>query len=161
MEEFEKDELIKKYRKSIKALKKALAKIPHKAWDFQPAPAEWSINQIILHLLDTELVSFTRARKIISHPGCLVMPMDADEYANNLNYAEKDVKCGLSLLENLVNFMTAWLETLPLEKFQETAKHPDYEEPYTLEQWLRHFSDHTYIHIDQINNNYLAWKAAR
>lgn len=161
MEENEKNELIKKYRKSVKTLKKALEKIPRKVWDFQPEPAEWSINQIIMHLLDTELVSFSRARKMISNPGCNLVPMNADEYANNLNYLQADVDKALDLLGDFIDFMTKWLETIPLEKFQITAIHPDFEEPYSLERWLQHFSEHTYSHIEQINDNYVSWKENR
>lgn len=161
MEETERVALVKKYRRSIKALEKTLDAIPKKAWGFKPEPKEWSIDQIIIHLLDTEIVSFNRARAMIAHPELTVMGMDADEYADNLNYDKADVKKALRLLKFFVEFMTEWLKTLPLEAFQTKAVHPQWEDGYDLEKWLKHFSDHTYTHIDQINNNYKIWKKNR
>lgn len=161
MDDKQRVELVKKYRRSVKELEKTLNKIPAKAWGYKPEPQEWSINEIILHLMDTEMVSFNRARKLVSQPGSTVMPMDQNAYAANLNYNHSDVKKALKLLKNLVDLMTEWLKTLPLETYQINGTHPDYEGAYTLEQWLVHFADHTYIHIDQIKNNYVSWKKNR
>jgi len=161
MDEQERAGLVKKYRRSVKELEKTLEKIPSKAWGYKPEPEEWSINEIIVHLLDTELVSFNRARKLVAQPGSTVMGMDQNAYAANLNYSQVDIKAALKLLKALVGLMTDWLKTLPLEAYQISGTHPDYEGAYTLEQWLGHFSDHTYVHIEQIKNNAAAWKKSR
>lgn len=161
MDDKERAGLVKKYRRSVKELEKTLEKIPSKAWGYKPEPQEWSINEIIVHLLDTELVSFNRARKLVAQPNSNIMNMDQNAYAANLGYDKVEIKAALKLLKALVGLMTDWLKTLPLEAYQISGKHPDYEGAYTLEGWLSHFSDHTYAHIEQIKNNYASWKQSR
>lgn len=50
----ERKQRIKLYGKGFEMLTETLESIPRKMWKFKPAPAEWSVHEIIVHLADSE-----------------------------------------------------------------------------------------------------------
>ena len=90
---------IKRYGKGYAMLKETLADIPRKAWKFKPAPTEWSIHEIIIHLADSETNAALRARLLAAEPGRAVMAYDQDKWALRLNYHDQDVEDALKLVK--------------------------------------------------------------
>ena len=70
---------LKRYKNGYTQLRETLADIPRKAWKFKPAPTEWSIHEVILHLADSETNAAQRARLIAVEPGRTVMAYDQDK----------------------------------------------------------------------------------
>ena len=65
MQKQERDEKIELYGKGFELLIKTLIDIPPEIWKFKPAPKEWSIHEILVHLADSETNAALRARKLI------------------------------------------------------------------------------------------------
>ena len=149
---------IKRYGKGYAMLKEALADIPRKAWKFKPAPTEWSIHEIIIHLADSETNAALRARLLAAEPGRAVMAYDQDKWALRLNYHDQDVEDALNLVKSARKMTYKWLKTLPDEVFENTVSHAEYDKPYSFEMWLSNYSEHIPGHIEQIKNNFELWK---
>ena len=149
---------IKRYGKGYAMLKEALADIPRKAWKFKPAPTEWSIHEIIIHLADSETNAALRARLLAAEPGRSVMAYDQDKWALHLNYHDQDVEDALKLVKSARKMTYKWLKTLPAEIFENTVIHAEYDKPYSFEMWLALYSEHIPGHIEQIKNNFELWK---
>ena len=154
----ERKQMIKRYGDGYSMLKKALAKIPRKAWKFKPAPTEWSIHEVIVHLADSESNSALRARLLAVEPGKPVMAYDQDLWANNLNYHDQGVDDALKLVKYARKTTADLLEMLPDSAFENTVVHPEFDKPYSFEMWLSIYSEHIPGHIEQIKNNYKLWK---
>ncbi|MEX1071429.1 MAG: hypothetical protein WEC37_02285, partial [Anaerolineales bacterium] len=59
----------------------------------------------------------------------------------------------------LVRKMTyALIKDLPDRVWNNAAKHPEYDEPYQFEKWLKIYADHPRDHAGQIRENYRLWK---
>jgi len=149
---------IKRYGKGYAMLKETLADIPRKAWKFKPAPTEWSIHEIIIHLADSETNAALRARLLAAEPGRAVMAYDQDKCALRLNYHDQDVEDALKLVKAARKMTYKWLKTLPDEVFENTVTHAEYDKPYSFEMWLSLYSEHIPGHIEQIKNNFELWK---
>ena len=54
MNQAERNQKIEEYGRGFEVLTAALDGIPPGAWEFIPAPGEWSIHEIVLHMADSE-----------------------------------------------------------------------------------------------------------
>ena len=154
----ERKQMIERYGEGYAMLKKALVKIPRKAWKFKPDPKEWSIHEVIIHLADSETNSALRARLLAVEPGKPVMAYDQDQWAISLNYHDQDVDDALKLVKYARKTTTDLLKMLPDSVFENTVVHPEFDKPYSFEMWLSIYPEHIPGHIVQIKNNYQLWK---
>lgn len=158
MNQQERNEKIELYRKGFDLLVAALAEIPLEAWKFKPAAQEWSIHEVIIHLGDSETNAALRARKLAVEPGGLLMGYDQDQWAVALNYHDQNTDDALQVTKFARKTTYNWLKTLADEVFTHSVRHPEYDEPYTFEQWINIYSAHIPGHIEQIKNNYALYK---
>ncbi|MCG2786701.1 MAG: DinB family protein [Anaerolineae bacterium] len=156
----ERNEKIELYGKGFEMLMETLKAIPREAWKFRPAPGEWSIHEVIVHLADSETNSALRARLLAAEPARVVMAYDQDKWAAALNYHDQDVDDALQFTKYARLTTYKWLKTLPDEVFFHTVIHPEYDEPYSFEKWLNIYVGHIPGHIAQIEANYEAWKSS-
>ena len=79
MNEIERNEKIELYGNGYDLLIEALKDIPREMWRFKPAPKEWSVHEVLVHLADSESNAALRARKLIVEPGGTLMGYDQDK----------------------------------------------------------------------------------
>lgn len=158
MDQAERNEKIELYGRGYELLTAALADIPREAWLFKPDANEWSVYEVLIHLADSESNAALRARKLIVEPGGTLMGYDQDKWAAELKYHDQDYEDALEIVRLVRKSTYALLKTQPEEVFEHSARHPEYEEPYTFEQWLNIYSAHIPGHIEQIRNNYKLWR---
>lgn len=154
----ERNEKIELYGRGVDLLEQALQEIPREVWQFKPAPTEWSVHEILVHLADSETNAALRARKLIVEPGGTVMGYDQDAWAVTLDYHSQSWEDALETTRLVRKTTYALLQQQPEEVFAHSLKHPEYEDPYTFEKWINIYSGHIPGHIEQIRNNYKIWK---
>lgn len=158
MDKQERDEKIELYGRGVDLLTETLKDIPREMWKFKPAPSEWSVHEILVHLADSETNAALRARKLIVEPGGTIMGYDQDKWAVELNYHNQSWEDALETVRLVRKTTYALLKRQPDEVFTHTIKHPEYDDPYTFEKWLNIYSGHIPGHIEQIRNNYKIWR---
>jgi hypothetical protein len=154
----ERNKKIELYGKGFDMLLETLKDIPKEMWKFKPEPTEWSIHEVIIHLGDSESNAALRARKLIIEPGGTLMGYDQDQWAIELDYHDQDLEDALATVKLVRKTTYELLKKQPDEVFEHSVKHPEYQEPYTFEQWLDIYSAHIPGHIEQIENNYKIWR---
>jgi uncharacterized damage-inducible protein DinB len=158
MDKKDRDQLIEKYRTAFDEFTDALKLIPKEARLFKPAPKEWSVHQVIVHLADSETNSYLRARRLVAEPGQPIMGYDQDVWADKLDYHNTDTEEALEVTRLVRKLTYDLLIRLPETVWNNTAVHPEYSEPYSFEKWLRIYADHPREHAGQITENYRLWK---
>jgi len=158
MDKTERSEKMELYGRGFSLLEAALAEAPQEAMKFKPAPNEWSIHEIIIHIADSESNAALRARKLIVEPGGVLMGYDQDAWADTLNYHEHNFEDALEVTRLARKTTYELLKRQPDEVFTHSIIHPEYEAPYTFEQWINIYSAHIPGHIEQIKNNMCLWK---
>lgn len=158
MNQAERNEKIELYGRGFDLLLETLKDIPREMWTFKPEPTEWSVYEVLVHLADSESNAALRARKLIVEPGGTLMGYDQDKWATELDYHEQSYEDALEIVRLVRKTTYALLKKQPEEIFEHSVKHPEYEEPYTFEQWLNSYAAHIPGHIEQIKNNYKIWR---
>src|SRR5574338_839573 len=158
MDSQERSDKIELYGRGFDLLSEALREIPREMWQFKPAPSEWSVHEVLIHLADSETNAAMRARMLIVQPGGSLMAYDQDQWANTLDYHDQDIQDALETVRLVRKTTYALLKKQPDEVFEHTVHHPEYDEPYTFEKWLDIYSAHIPGHIEQIRKNYLLWR---
>jgi hypothetical protein len=154
----ERDQKIELYGRGYDLLIQALQDIPREMWTFKPEPTEWSVHEILVHLADSESNAALRARKLIVEPGGTLMGYDQDKWTRELDYHDQSYEDALEIVRLVRKTTYALLKKQSEDVFDHWVKHPEYDEPYTFEQWINIYSAHIPGHIEQIRNNYKIWR---
>src|SRR5258708_6629809 len=157
------NQMIEEYGRGFDFLNAALAEIPPEAWEFKPAPSEWSVHELIIHMADSEAIAAVRVRKLIAEPGGMIMPYEDAIWAKVLNYQNQSTDDALQLFRLTRQTTYHLLKTLPEQVYLHTvvlpeAVHPEYGAAYTLEKWLNIYTGHMSDHIEQLQKTHQAWK---
>jgi hypothetical protein len=158
MNSAERNEKIELYGKGFDMLVHVLQDIPREMWHFKPAPDEWSIHEVIIHLADSESNAALRARKLIVEPGGTLMGYDQEQWATELDYHKQNLEDALDIVRLARKTTYQLLKKQPDEVFEHIVIHPEYNEAYTFDNWLNIYSAHIPGHIEQIMNNYKIWR---
>ncbi len=158
MNKQERDARIEDYGRGYDQLMTALASVPRQAWEYKLSPTDWSVKEIIVHLGDSESMAALRVRKLIVEPGSTLMAYNESGWADALNYQKQDADDSLQIIKFARQSTYRLLKTLPEDVFRHAVVHPEYDEPYTFDQWLAIYSGHIPNHVEQLRKSYEAWK---
>lgn len=106
----------------------------------------WSIQQIVIHLMDAELILTSRMKLIIAEDHPRFMAFDETKWTANLFYEKQDAAKGALIVDlNRKQFAKA-LRKLPDSAFERTGEHNE-RGPQSLEQILRMAVEHLENHL--------------
>jgi hypothetical protein len=114
-----------------------------------PAPDKWSVNEIMAHLADTEIVAGFRMRMILGAPGTPIAAFDQDTWVTSGHYEKRDAQKSLELFRVLRDANLAMLASLTPEQWQHHGMHAERGKE-TIEQITRMFAGHDLNHLQQI-----------
>src|ERR1700722_1990476 len=134
---------------AMKKLDRLLKGVPSSKLRRRPAPAKWSIAEIVSHLADTELVGGFRMRLILGAPGTPIVGFDQDAWVIALHYDKRDVRQSLEQFRVLRAANLALLKTLTAEQWKQQGLHAE-RGPATIETIVKMFAGHDINHTKQI-----------
>jgi DinB superfamily len=152
--------LIAQYAAGPDHLEAALAQVPAAALTFRPAPGKWSVHEVIIHCADSETNSHMRLRYLLAEPEPLVVGYDQDRWATALDYLSLPLEPALATIRAVRANTVPLLHALGEPDWSRTGRHTEFSDPYTVESWLRIYSEHLDIHARQIARNLRAWETA-
>ena len=135
----------------------ALAQFPREMWTFRPAPGEWTIHEIIIHIADSEANSYIRCRRFLAEPGSAVLGYDQEKWTSRLNYHAQDAQDALELFKYLRRMSYVLIKDLPEKTWSNTVIHSEMGE-MTMEKWLDVYERHIPEHIAQMQRLFADWK---
>ena len=111
-----------------------------------PVPGTWSIRQIVLHLMDSDLIGADRMKRVIAMDSPALIAYDESAFARALGYDRADVQaaCEVFRLNRLLT--AAILRDLPDAAFARTGEHNEAGR-LTLEDLLRTYVEHLDHHM--------------
>jgi hypothetical protein len=90
-----------------------------------PIPGTWSIQQIVLHLLDSDLVASDRMKRVIAEDVPLLVRINENQFVARLHYDELDVQLAAELFRLNRLHTTALLQKLPADSFNRVGIHTE------------------------------------
>jgi len=144
-------ELIEAYEKSGGKVRQSIAGLTAAQLTAFPVPGIWSIQQIVLHLMDSESIGANRMKKIIAMDLPLLMSYDETKFSQRLHYHDQSVEDAVTIIELHNRQMARILRRLPDEAFARKAIHNEIG-AVTLGWFMERMVQHTEHHLKFIHD---------
>jgi uncharacterized damage-inducible protein DinB len=111
-----------------------------------PVPGTWSIQQVILHLMDSDLICSDRMKRVAAEESPTLLGYDETAFSKNLYYESLDPALATEIFR-LNRLMTgAILRKLPDAAFARAGMHSERGRE-TLADLVRIYTDHVHHHM--------------
>lgn len=117
-----------------------------------PRPGKWSIQEIVMHMADAEIMGAARIRQTFAQPGSHYAIYDQDIWAQQFGYQEQNmtvVQHALKLFEALRRTSSHIFHRSKSADWDKKAFHAEFGH-LSLRQLLELYADHSERHIGQI-----------
>lgn len=115
----------------------------------RPAPDKWSIQEIVAHLADDELVGGYRIRLILSASGTEIQAFDQDVWSRTGRYDRTDIRLSLELFRVLRQANLALLRSLRAEEWEMFGQHAE-RGAESIRDIAMYYAGHDLNHFKQI-----------
>lgn len=110
---------------------------------------EWSVQQIVHHLVDSHMNSVIRLKLILSEDRPPLKGYDQDAWADQADVALTPISASLAILHGLHERWGNLFDSLTDEQYQRVGVHSEIGD-VSVDDLLDSYADHGEIHIDQI-----------
>jgi hypothetical protein len=123
--------------------------VPARRLRKRPAADTWSVNEILAHLADAEIVIGFRMRLILGAPGIPISAYDQDSWVSSGHYETRDPRKSLEQFSVLRSANLALLESLTPRQWKQYGMHSERGKE-TIEHMVRMTAGHDLNHLQQI-----------
>jgi uncharacterized damage-inducible protein DinB len=142
--------LIDQYAADAARLRKSIAGLTPAQLQAFPIPGTWSIQQIVLHMMDSDLIGADRMKRVaVEKQPPTIIGYDETAFAGGLSYQELDPQLACDVFEKNRQLTAEMLRRLPGEAFQRTGHHNEHGE-MSLAEFLQNYVDHLLHHLQFI-----------
>jgi hypothetical protein len=132
-------------------LRSAVAGLDHSQLETPYRPGGWTVRQVIHHVPDSHLNSYTRFRLALTEDEPTIKPYREDQWAELADARTLPLDVSLALLDNLHERWVVLMRSLSDEQWKRTFRHPELG-TVTLEQNAALYAWHGRHHAAHINN---------
>lgn len=140
------DAIIDEYESGPRKLREAVDGLTSAELNAFPVPGTWSIQQICVHLLHSDLFAASRMCQIIAEDVPLLMNWDENTFVARLRYDKMPINDVLGCIETMRKTMAATLRQLKDEDFARYGIHSK-RGKVTLEDQLITYVNHLDHHM--------------
>lgn len=140
-------------------LETAVVRLDDAALDFRPEGREWSVRQIVHHLVDSHANAFIRMKLALTEDDPTIRPYDQAAFAELPDSLHGPLSFSLMTLRGLHHRWAYLMRSLDEGDWARTFQHPEYG-PFTLASLLDTYNEHCEIHLDQIARALAAYDAS-
>ncbi len=113
----------------------------------RPVPGTWSIHQIVVHLMDSDLVGGDRMKRVIAEPNPTLLAYDQDAFVQRLDYERLDAHLAAEIFRSHRRMISSILESLGDQEFQRTGMHTE-DGRRSLAQLVQVYVQHLDHHLE-------------
>ena len=110
----------------------------------------WSIQQVVIHCVDSDLVSSDRLKRMIAEDNPTLIGYDENKFAANLFYDDQSADQAIALLDANRKLFTTVLRKLPEKAFERKGTHNE-RGALTVGGYLKSTVEHHDQHIGFIH----------
>ena len=114
-----------------------------------PVPGTWSIQQIVIHLMDSDLIACDRMKRVIAEENPTLIGFNETKFVEKLLYHEQSVEEATTVFSLNRKNMAKILRGLPDSAYQRIGTHNEVG-VLTLEQLLETYTKHLEHHLQFI-----------
>lgn len=139
-------EWIERYAAGADLFTSAIAGLTREELNSFPVPGTWSIQQIVLHMLDSDLIASERMKRIVAEDNPLLIGYDETRFSQKLHYDQMDPHLAGEVFAGNRRLTAALLRRLPDEAFQRAAIHNE-RGKVTLADLVKIYAEHPHHHL--------------
>ncbi len=140
------DDVIQRYANGGPLLVYATAGIPEEHARKPIGPGEWTLAELVAHLVDSDMNGAERMKRVIAEENPTLMAYDETAWAKHLDYADTPIDEAVALFAANRKWMTRILKTLPDDAFARMGNHSE-TGPLTLAALLAKYIGHLDHHL--------------
>lgn len=138
-------------------LQRELEALPVEITQFHPAPGEWSINEVLGHMIEAEQRGFAgRIQRILAEGQHICQTWDPNQVAETRGDTAKPATALWQTFATLREQSIALVLTLQPEQFTRSGQHPSVGE-LSIRDLLYEWVYHDRNHFKQIESNLQVW----
>jgi len=139
--------LIEQYAAGAAKLGPSIAGLSREELTASPVPGTWSIQQIVLHVMDSDLIAADRMKRVAAEekPPTLI-GYDESAFARGLFYNELDPQLACEIFQKNRLLTAEILRRLPAAAFQRTGYHNE-QGDMTLAELVSTYVEHLDHHL--------------
>jgi uncharacterized damage-inducible protein DinB len=139
-------ELIERYATEAANLRSSIAGLSRDQLNAHPVSGTWSIQQIVIHVMDSDLIAADRMKRVAAEDHPTLIGYNETAFANTLFYDQLDPQLACDIFEKNRQLTSEILRRLPASSFDRTGNHNEYGE-VTLAKLLKTYVDHLEHHL--------------
>jgi hypothetical protein len=140
--------LIEQYKSGYDEVLASLTNLADGELDVREAPGEWSPREVVHHLADSEMTSALRLRRLIAEEHPTIQAYDQEEFARRLYY-DRPIEGSLAAFKAARVTTAEILDRMSESEWSRQGTHSE-TGAYSVQDWLRIYAEHAYIHAEQI-----------
>jgi uncharacterized damage-inducible protein DinB len=141
-----KRDLVEQYAAGADRLAHAIVGLTRDDLAALPVPGTWSIQQIVLHMMDSDLISSDRMKRLIAEENPTLIGYDESAFARSLFYEALDAGLAADIFAKNRRLTAEILRRVPDEAFGRFGTHSE-RGRVTLAQYLQGTVDHLEHHL--------------
>lgn len=141
--------LIEKYAADASTPRRAIEGLTLQDLNALPIPGTWSIQQIVVHLMDSDLIASDRMKRVIAMENPQIAAYDETAFAAKLGYDQTDARAAAEVFELNRRLTADLLRRQPDAAFARTGNHSD-RGPITLEWLVGIYAGHVDSHMKHL-----------
>jgi len=138
--------LIEEYEKGGDDLRMAVRGLQREDLLARPGPGKWSIQELVIHVLDADLVMADRMKRVIAEEKPTLLAFDENLWVKNLFYDEQSVEDAVTVFELNRRNMARLFKKLPDAAFDRVGVHSERGE-MTVADIMTYGVDHLKHHL--------------
>lgn len=138
--------VIERYAAGAPAPARAIERMTREQLLAAPVPGKWSTQQVIVHLMDSDLVGSERMKRVIAMERPLLLGYDENAFTKSLFYEKLDAALACEVFAKNRQMMAVILRVLPEAAFKRTGVHSE-RGLETLEELIVGYIEHLDHHL--------------
>jgi uncharacterized damage-inducible protein DinB len=137
---------IDRYLQGAYVLGQAIRGLSNQERNAFPVPGTWSIQQIVMHMMDSDLIASDRMKRVIAEDHPTLIGYNETLFAQHLPYDELDAELACNIFANNRRLTGEILRRQPDSAFQRTGLHNE-TGVITLEYLVKTYTGHLEHHM--------------
>jgi uncharacterized damage-inducible protein DinB len=154
------EEIWAAFEKGPEVARQMVAPVPAEAMTWHPPDGGWTIQEILNHLADSELVYANRIHWFIAEPGTTVPGYDQDHWAQALGAGKRDGRVALETFCAVRDNTAELLRALGTEAWSRQGAHSE-RGSMTVQDLVATVAGHAQEHSEQVAALHSAWRSAK
>lgn len=142
------NELLARYARGGEQLRQAVEGLSPQQLRAFPVAGTWSIQQIVIHLMDSDLIGADRMKRVAAEDRApTLIGYDETAFARELSYHELDPQKAIAVFDLNRQLTAESLRRLPADRWDRVGHHNEHPQPLSLRDLLTNYVEHLDHHL--------------